>query len=307
VSLRFQNTLTRRKEPFGPEGPGPVGMYVCGVTPYDHAHVGHARSAIVFDVVRRYLGFRGIPVTFVKNYTDVDDKIIARAAQAGEDPGLLAERFIGSYEEDMAALGVAPPDIAPRATQHIPDMVAWIERLLARGAAYAVEGDVYFAVRAFPAYGRLSGRALDDLRAGARVEVDERKRDPLDFALWKAAKPGEPSWESPWGHGRPGWHIECSAMSYRYLGAQIDIHGGGQDLIFPHHENEIAQSEAYTGKQPFVRFWVHNGLMRLPGAKRPALPHALAFEIGETMREGLDTARWTAIRARRRVPPPLRS
>jgi len=266
VTVRLYNTLTRRTEVLEPLQPGRVGMYVCGITPYDHAHVGHAQSAVVFDVVRRYLVYRGYRVTFVKNYTDVEDKIIARAAQLGEAPEALAERFVQSYEEDMTALGVAPPDVAPRATAHIAEMVVWIERLLAREAAYVVEGDVYFAVRRFPAYGRLSGRAVDDLRAGARVEVDERKRDPLDFALWKTAKPGQPAWPSPWGPGRPGWHIECSAMSARYLGESFDLHGGGQDLVFPHHENEIAQSEAATGR-PFVRYWLHNGLVNLGSEK----------------------------------------
>jgi cysteinyl-tRNA synthetase len=241
-------------------------MYVCGITPYDVSHIGHARSAVVFDVIRRYLVFLGYAVTFVKNYTDVDDKIIARAAEVGEAPEVLAARYIKSYEEDMELLGVKAPDEAPRATAHVPDMVRWIERLLAADVAYVADGDVYFAVRRFPAYGRLSGRTLDELRAGARVEVDERKRDPLDFALWKAAKPGEPCWPSPWGPGRPGWHIECSVMSARYLGETFDIHGGGQDLVFPHHENEIAQSEAATGR-PFVRYWLHNGFVNLGSEK----------------------------------------
>jgi cysteinyl-tRNA synthetase len=273
VSLRVHNTLTRQKEPFTPSRPGEVGMYVCGVTPYDVSHLGHARSAIVFDVVARYLRYRGHRVTVVKNYTDVDDKIIARAAQLGVTTEALTERYIAAYERDMRALGVLPPDVAPRATAHIAPaagkpfrMISLIERLLAAGAAYVVDGDVYFEVRRFPAYGRLSGKNLDELLAGARVGVDERKRDPRDFALWKAAKPGEPSWPGPWGPGRPGWHIECSAMAMEYLGETLDIHGGGADLVFPHHECEIAQSEAATGK-PFVRYWIHNGFVNLGAEK----------------------------------------
>jgi cysteinyl-tRNA synthetase len=279
VSLRVYNTLTRQKEPFtplaaaAPGHPAAVSMYVCGVTPYDVAHVGHARSALVFDVIRRYLGHRGYRVRVVKNYTDVEDKIIARAAQLGATADALAERFIAAYQRDMVGLGVVPPDIEPRATAHIVPaagkpyrMVSLIERLVAREVAYVVDGDVYFEVRRFPAYGRLSGKNLEELLAGARVEVDERKRDPRDFALWKAAKPGEPSWPSPWGPGRPGWHIECSAMALEYLGETLDIHGGGEDLIFPHHECEIAQSEAATGR-PFARYWLHNGFVNLGAEK----------------------------------------
>ncbi len=266
MSLRIYNTLTRRKEPFTPLVAGAVGMYVCGVTPYDVSHVGHARSAVVFDTIVRYLRYRGLRVTFVKNYTDVDDKIIARARQLGVSTAALADRYIASYEADMGRLGVAAPTESPRATEHIPEMLALIERLLASGIAYAVDGDVYFEVRRFPAYGRLAGKNLDELLAGARVDVDERKRDPRDFALWKAAKPGEPAWPSPWGPGRPGWHIECSAMSMRYLGETFDIHGGGQDLIFPHHECEIAQSEAATGR-PLARYWLHNGFVNLGAEK----------------------------------------
>jgi len=266
VSLRIYNSLTREKEPLVPATPGQVGMYVCGVTVYDVAHVGHARSALVFDVLRRYLAFRGYRVRFIKNFTDVDDKMIARATQADVSVSELAERYIATYRRDMAGLGVAPPDVEPRATEHIPQMVALIERLLAAGVAYVLEGDVYFEVRRFPRYGRLSGRDPDELRAGSRVEVDERKRDPLDFALWKASKPGEPAWPSPWGPGRPGWHIECSAMAMHYLGVSFDLHGGGEDLVFPHHENEIAQSEAATG-EPFVRYWVHNAFVNLAAEK----------------------------------------
>jgi cysteinyl-tRNA synthetase len=266
LSLRIYNTLTRQKEPFVPLVPGRAGLYVCGITPYDVSHIGHARSALVFDVVARYLRFRGYQVTFVKNYTDVDDKIIARANQLKVPIGDLTARYIAAYEADMAKLGVVAPTVAPRATAHIPEMVALIERLVAAGAAYVVDGDVYFEVMRFPAYGRLSGKNLDELLAGARVDVNERKRDPRDFALWKAAKPGEPSWPSPWGPGRPGWHIECSAMAMKYLGETLDLHGGGEDLIFPHHSCEIAQSEAATGK-PFARVWVHNGFVNLGAEK----------------------------------------
>jgi cysteinyl-tRNA synthetase len=264
--LRIHNTLTRRKEAFEPSTPGHVRMYVCGITPYDHSHIGHARSAIVFDVIRRYLLFRGLRVTFVKNYTDVEDKIIRRANEEGVPAQVVADRYIEAYREDMAALGVLAPDVEPRATEHVGPMIELIERLIARGVAYVVDGDVYFEIARFPAYGRLSGKNLDELLAGARVEVDERKRDPRDFALWKAAKPGEPSWPSPWGPGRPGWHIECSAMAARYLGEPLDIHGGGEDLVFPHHECEIAQSEAASGR-PFARFWVHNGFVNLAAEK----------------------------------------
>ncbi len=266
MSLRIYNTLTRQKEPFTPLVPGEVGMYVCGVTPYDVSHIGHARSALVFDVVARYLRDRGYRVTFVKNYTDVDDKIIARANQLKVPIAELTERYIKAYEDDMAKLGVMPPTKAPRATEHIPEMVELIERLVSAGSAYVVDGDVYFEVARFPAYGRLSGKNLDELLAGARVDVNERKRDPRDFALWKAAKPGEPSWPSPWGPGRPGWHIECSAMAMKYLGETLDLHGGGEDLVFPHHSCEIAQSEAATGK-PFARFWLHNGFVNLGSEK----------------------------------------
>ncbi len=282
MSLRLYNTLTRGKEPFEPAHPGEVGIYVCGITAYDLAHVGHARSALVFDVLVRYLRFRGYRVRFVRNFTDVDDKIIARAAETGEAPEALAERYIAAYRRDMAALGVGTPDVEPRATQHIPDMIRLIERLLAAGVAYVRGGDVYFEVRRFPRYGRLSGRELDELRAGARVDVDERKRDPLDFALWKASKPGEPAWPSPWGPGRPGWHIECSAMAMRYLGETFDIHGGGQDLVFPHHENEIAQSEAATGR-PFVRYWIHNGFVNL-GAEKMSKSVGNILTVEEALR-----------------------
>jgi len=260
--IRISNTMTRTKEEFVPLTSGEVRMYVCGVTVYDYSHIGHARSAIVFDVIRRYLAFKGYRVTFVKNYTDVDDRIIRRANEAGVSPREFAERYVAAEREDMAALGVLAPDVDPKATEHVSEMLELIERLVASGHAYPVDGDVYFEIRRFPPYGRLSGKNLDELLAGARVEVDERKREPRDFALWKSSKPGEPAWESPWGPGRPGWHIECSAMAMRYLGESFDLHGGGEDLIFPHHECEIAQSEACTGK-PLARYWVHNGMVNM--------------------------------------------
>ncbi len=260
--IRISNTMTRTKEEFVPLTSGEVRMYVCGVTVYDYSHIGHARSAIVFDVIRRYLAFKGYRVTFVKNYTDVDDRIIRRANEAGVSPREFAERYVAAEREDMAALGVLAPDVDPKATEHVSEMLELIERLVASGHAYPVDGDVYFEISRFPPYGRLSGKNLDELLAGARVEVDERKRDPRDFALWKSSKPGEPTWESPWGPGRPGWHIECSAMAMRYLGESFDLHGGGEDLIFPHHECEIAQSEACTGK-PLARYWVHNGMVNM--------------------------------------------
>jgi len=237
MSLRIFNSQTRKKEPFAPIHPPQVGIYVCGVTVYDSCHVGHARSMIVFDTIVRYLRYKGYEVTYVRNFTDVDDKIIARAQEEGVEPSLLAEKYIREFQEDMEALAVDPPDHEPRATRHIPEIIALIRTLMEKGVAYEVDGDVFFSVERFPAYGSLSGRSLEEMQAGARIEVDPRKHHPMDFALWKKAKPGEPSWDSPWGPGRPGWHIECSAMSSRYLGQPFDIHGGGKDLIFPHHEN----------------------------------------------------------------------
>ncbi|KRT73402.1 MAG: cysteinyl-tRNA synthetase, cysteinyl-tRNA synthetase [Candidatus Rokubacteria bacterium CSP1-6] len=264
--IKVFNTLTRKKEELVPLRPGEIRMYVCGVTVYDLSHIGHGRSALAFDVIRRYLRYRGYEVRFIRNFTDVDDKIIKRAHEEGVPPGELAERYIEEYRKDMAALAILPADVEPKATDHIPQMIKLIERLVAKGVAYPLDGDVYFEVKRFPRYGRLSGKNLDELQAGARVEVDERKRDPLDFALWKASKEGEPAWPSPWGPGRPGWHIECSAMSMQYLGESFDIHAGGEDLVFPHHENEIAQSEAATGR-PFVRYWIHNGFVNLGAEK----------------------------------------
>jgi len=266
VALTLYNTLTKSLEVFEPLQPGQVRMYTCGVTVYDLCHVGHARSALVFDVVRRYLEFSGHRVTFVRNFTDVDDKIIARARELGIPWDAVARRFIEATHEDLDRLGIRRADIEPRATEHIPEMLALIGRLLERGLAYVVDGDVYYAVRGFSGYGKLSHRSLEDLQAGARVEVDERKREPMDFALWKASRPGEPAWESPWGPGRPGWHIECSAMACKYLGESFDIHAGGEDLVFPHHENEIAQSEGATGR-PFARYWLHNGFVTVGGEK----------------------------------------
>jgi cysteinyl-tRNA synthetase len=260
--MKIFNTMTRSKEELVPLVPGEIRMYSCGVTVYDLSHVGHARMLIVFDMIARYLRFAGYRVTFVRNFTDIDDKIIRRANQEGVPAREISERYIAAFREDVAALGALPPEAEPKATDHVPQMVALIERLVAAGHAYAIDGDVYFEVRSFPPYGKLSGKNLDDLLAGARVEVDERKRDPRDFALWKSAKPGEPSWPSPWGPGRPGWHIECSAMAMRYLGESFDLHGGGEDLIFPHHECEIAQAEAVT-HAPFARLWVHNGFVNL--------------------------------------------
>jgi cysteinyl-tRNA synthetase len=261
--LKIYNDLSRQKETFVPLEEGRVRMYVCGMTVYDLCHLGHARVLVVFDTVVRYLRARGFRVTYIRNITDIDDKIINRANENGEPFHALTTRFIQAMHEDAAALGVLPPDAEPKATDHVEEIIAMIERLIAKGHAYQADaGDVYFDVRSFPDYGRLSGKSIDDLESGARVEPGESKRDPLDFALWKAAKPGEPSWPSPWGEGRPGWHIECSAMSTKALGDTFDIHGGGADLTFPHHENEIAQSEGATGR-PFVKYWMHNGFVRI--------------------------------------------
>ncbi len=261
--LKIHNNLTKRKEKFTPIEPGKARMYVCGMTVYDYCHLGHARVLVVFDVVYRYLQKCGYEVTYVRNITDIDDKIINRANENGEDITDLTQRFIQAMQEDAAALNVLPPSKEPRATRHIQEILDMVQKLIDRGYAYeAGNGDVYYAVSQFEGYGKLSGKALEDLRAGARVEVAEGKRDPLDFALWKAAKPGEPAWESPWGEGRPGWHIECSAMSTCCLGNHFDLHGGGADLQFPHHENEIAQSEGATGEK-FVNYWMHNGFVRI--------------------------------------------
>jgi cysteinyl-tRNA synthetase len=265
--VKVFNTLSGQKEEFVPYDPAAVRMYVCGVTPYSDAHVGHAMSSIVFDTIRRYLEYRSYRVRYVQNFTDVDDKIIDRASRLGVPAQDLADRYIAEYYSDLTALNVKPATAFVRATSEIDKILQVISDLIAKGGAYPVDGDVYYRVDRDPDYGKLSHRVLSDLEAGARVEVDPRKESPLDFALWKAAKPGEPSWPSPWGEGRPGWHIECSAIVMDHLGPQIDIHGGGADLIFPHHENEIAQSESYTGQAPFVKYWLHNGLLQLGGEK----------------------------------------
>ena len=262
-ALVIYNTLSRRKEPFVPLEPGKVSMYVCGVTVYDLTHIGHARTFVAFDVVSRYLRALGFDLTFVRNHTDVDDKIIARAKELGEQPLELSERFIQALTDDMSAIGVQPPDVEPKVSTHIDEIVAMIQTLIDNGMAYAVEGgDVFYRVERFEGYGKLSGQRLEGLRSGERIATDPRKETPHDFALWKSSKAGEPSWDAPWGAGRPGWHIECSAMSCKHLGETFDIHGGGNDLVFPHHENEIAQSEGATGK-PFARFWMHSGMVNV--------------------------------------------
>ncbi len=284
------NTLTRRKEPLEPLHPGEVRLYVCGPTVYSWVHIGNARTFTIFDVVVRYLRHRGYRVSYVRNYTDVDDKIINAAREAGEDPAALADRYVQAFEEDARGLGLLPPDIAPRVTEVIPEIRALVQTLLDQGVAYTAGGDVYFQVSKWPEYAKLSRRNLEDLRAGERVTPGEHKREPLDFALWKGEKPGEPAWDAPWGRGRPGWHIECSAMSEKYLGQTFDIHGGGLDLIFPHHENEIAQSEA-AHHAPLARVWMHAGFLELEGAKMSKslgnvvrLRDALAKVDGEALR-----------------------
>jgi cysteinyl-tRNA synthetase len=266
MALRVYNTITGEKEIFVPLIPGKAGMYVCGVTVYDYCHIGHARAGVVFDIIFRYLKYAGYDVTYVRNYTDIDDKIINRANQEGLDYRAIADRYIQAFDEDMARLGLAKPTVEPKATDHIDGIIRIIETLIAKGHAYVSDGDVYFAVETFPNYLKLSGRNLDEMQAGARVEVGDKKRHPMDFALWKGSKPGEPWWQSPWGNGRPGWHIECSAMSMEFLGKTFDIHGGGKDLVFPHHENEIAQSEGANDCQ-FVRYWLHNGFVNINAEK----------------------------------------
>ncbi len=266
MAIRVYNTLSRKKEDFETLLPGIVSMYVCGPTVYDKAHVGHGMSSLVFDIIRRYLQYRGYEVRHVMNYTDVDDKIIQRALFEEVEAVVLAERYIKEYNEHLKDLNVLPAMIYPRVSTEMPEIIKMVEGLIEKGHAYESEGDVYFRVRSDDDYGKLSRRKLDDMEAGSRIDIDERKEDPMDFAVWKAAKPEEPFWESPWGPGRPGWHIECSSMSLRHLGETIDIHGGGNDLIFPHHENEIAQTECYTGK-PFATYWIHNGMLQLTGEK----------------------------------------
>ncbi|MDT8445963.1 MAG: cysteine--tRNA ligase [bacterium] len=264
--IQFYNSLTKEKTPFEPIEKGKVKIYTCGVTVYDYCHLGHARGAVNFDLLRRFLEVRGYEVTFVKNYTDIDDKIIARAQERGVDYQQLTQEMIAAHDEDMAALGVKPPDIAPKATEHMGEILEMINCLQGKGLAYQQGPDVFYKVRSFESYGKLSGKNIDDLLSGSRVEVNETKEDALDFALWKGAKPGEPKWESPWGQGRPGWHIECSAMAKKYLGPRFDIHAGGSDLIFPHHENEIAQSEGCHG-EPLANFWLHNGMVKIDAHK----------------------------------------
>jgi cysteinyl-tRNA synthetase len=300
--LHITNSLTRTKEAFVPLVPGRVRMYVCGMTVYDLCHLGHARVFVVFDMVVRWLRAGGFEVEYVRNITDIDDKIIRRAQENGETPAELTERFIAAMHEDERALGVLPPDHEPRATRYVAQMLAMIAQLEKSGLAYpAPNGDVYYSVRGFPEYGRLSGKSLDELRAGERVEVDPNKRDPMDFVLWKAAKPGEPAWDSPWGPGRPGWHIECSVMSAELLGRHFDIHGGGQDLQFPHHENEIAQSEgAHACK--FVNYWLHNGFVRVDNEK---MSKSLGnfFTIREVLQKyDAEVVRFFILRAHYRSP-----
>jgi cysteinyl-tRNA synthetase len=299
--MKIYNTLSGQKQDFAPQG-DTVKMYVCGITPYAPSHLGHAMSYIIFDTIRRYLEYRGHNVRYIQNFTDIDDKIIAQAHELNVAPAELAESHIAAYGEDMRSLNIKAADHYPRATEEIPKIVELIEGLIGRGHAYEVDSDVYFRVASDPGYGKLSRRSLDDMMAGARVEVSEAKEHPLDFALWKAAKPGEPRWESPWGEGRPGWHIECSAMALKYLGETIDIHGGGQDLIFPHHENEIAQTESFTGVKPFVRYWLHNGLMQL-GEDKMSKSSGRLVTIGEALdRHSADAIRLWVLGSHYRSP-----
>ncbi len=283
MALRIFNTLAGEKQEFVPITPGEVGMYVCGVTVYDSSHVGHCRFLLTFDVIYRYLRFRDFRVNYVRNFTDVDDKIIKRASDEASSCEGITERYIDEFQRDAAALGLLAPTVEPRATRHVPEIITLIQKLEGDGLAYRVDGDVYFSVAFFKDYGKLSRKKIDELESGARVEIDERKKSPLDFALWKSSKPGEPTWDSPWGPGRPGWHIECSAMSTKYLGQPFDIHGGGRDLVFPHHENEIAQSEGAFGR-PLARYWIHNGFLNINHEKMSkSLGNILT--IGEALEE----------------------
>jgi cysteinyl-tRNA synthetase len=301
MTLMIYNTMTRNKEPFETLEPGEVRMYVCGPTVYDKAHVGHAMSSIVFDVIRRYLEYKGFHVKHVMNYTDVEDKVIKRANELGMDPLELADGYLVEYEQHLQDLNVLPPIVTPRASEEIDSIISMVEGLVEGGYAYQINGDVYFRVVKDEDYGRLSRRRLEDMRAGIRLEIDTRKEEPADFALWKTVKPGEPGWDSPWGQGRPGWHIECSAMILHHLGEQIDIHGGGNDLIFPHHENEIAQSESLTGKR-FARYWVHNGMMQLGSeAMSKSTGNVLTVEEFLTHHEG-DALRLIILNASYRSP-----
>jgi cysteinyl-tRNA synthetase len=266
MGIEIYNTKTGQKAPLVTLEEGKIKLYVCGITAYDYCHIGHARSALVFDMIVRYLRYRGYEVTFIRNFTDIDDKIIKRAQEQNTTCEELSSRFITMFHEDMASLGILPPTIEPKATEHLPEIIGLIEDLIRKGLAYQVDADIYFRVTGFNGYGSLSGRNLDEMQAGARVSINEKKEHPMDFALWKGSKPGEPTWESPWGSGRPGWHIECSAMSRKYLGNSFDIHGGGKDLIFPHHENEMAQSEGATGEE-FVKYWMHHGFVTIKEEK----------------------------------------
>lgn len=266
MTIQIYNSLTRKKEPFVPLEEGKVKIYVCGPTVYNYIHIGNARPVIVYDTVRRYFLYKGYDVKYVSNFTDVDDKIIKAANELGEEVSELTERFINAYFEDITALGCKKADVHPRVTNHMDDIISFIQVLIDKGYAYESQGDIYYRTRKFEGYGKLSHQSIDDLKVGARIEAGEKKEDPLDFALWKAAKPGEIKWDSPWGEGRPGWHIECSVMAREHLGDTIDIHAGGQDLTFPHHENEIAQSESYTGKT-FARYWMHNGYINIDNEK----------------------------------------
>ncbi len=300
--MRLYNTLTREVEEFVPAHPGRVGIYVCGATVQGAPHLGHGRYAVAFDVIRRYLRWRGYDVTFVTNITDIEDKIIAAARERGVSTDDVVGEALRQFEDAFAELGIEEADATPRATDHIPDMVEVIEGLIEKGHAYEAGGDVYFAVRSFPGYGKLSGRNVDDLLAGARVEPGAGKGDPLDFALWKASKTGEPSWASPWGPGRPGWHIECSVMATKYLGFGFDIHGGGDDLVFPHHENEIAQSEAAAGDSPFARYWLHNGMVNLSGEKMAKSTGHIVNLLGSLERFSGPAVRLYYLRKRYREP-----
>ena len=301
MALRVYNTFTGEKELFVPLTPGKAGMYVCGVTVYDYCHIGHARAGVVFDIIFRYLKYAGYDVTYVRNYTDIDDKIINRANQEGTDYRTIADRYIAAFDEDMARLGLEKPTIEPKATDHIGGIISIIETLIAKGHAYVSAGDVYYAVETFPDYLKLSGRNLEEMQAGARVEVGDKKRHPMDFALWKGSKPGEPWWQSPWGDGRPGWHIECSAMSMEFLGKTFDIHGGGKDLVFPHHENEIAQSEGANGCQ-FVRYWLHNGFVNI-NAEKMSKSLGNFFTIREVLKKyDPETLRFFILSAHYRSP-----
>jgi cysteinyl-tRNA synthetase len=301
MTVKIYNTLSRKKEEFETLEPGVVKMYVCGPTVYSKAHVGHAMSAMVFDIIRRYLEYRGYEMNYLMNFTDVDDKIIARANQQGTDPFQLAEGYIRDYEQNLSDLNIKPATFNPRATQEIDKIIEMIAGLIEKGYAYPVQGDVYFRVTRDEDYGRLSGRKIEDMQAGSRIEIDDRKEHPMDFALWKAARPDEPFWESPWGKGRPGWHIECSAMNLHHLGEQIDIHGGGNDLVFPHHENEIAQTESLTGKA-FARYWVHNGMLQLGGEKMSKSTGNLVSIEEFLSQHSADTLRFTVLNANYRGP-----